>query len=106
MYHVTKHLNSAYSVNHSNSQYDFCVSINIIPKGASRIRISKKNRQHNGQKKKYKRINNDQQNITHKTKDQAINRTYKNKPINLDSDAICHCIYSLILLAQMRSSKY
>ena len=51
-----------------------------IPKGASRIRISKKNKQHNGQKKKYKRINNDQQNITHKTKDQAINRTYKNKP--------------------------
>jgi hypothetical protein len=32
-------------------------------KGAIRIRISKKNRQHNGQKKKYKRTNNDQQNI-------------------------------------------
>ena len=34
--------------------------------------MSKKNRQHNGQKKKYKRTNNDQQNIqkcTHKTKD-------------------------------------
>jgi hypothetical protein len=30
-------------------------------KGAIRIRISKKNRQHNGQKKKYKRTNNDQQ---------------------------------------------
>jgi hypothetical protein len=29
-------------------------------KGAIRIRISKKNRQHNGQKKKYKRKNNDQ----------------------------------------------
>jgi hypothetical protein len=29
-------------------------------KGAIRIRISKKNRQHNGQKKKYKRTNNDQ----------------------------------------------
>ena len=28
-------------------------------KGAIRIRISKKNRQHNGQKKKYKRTNND-----------------------------------------------
>jgi len=27
------------------------------------IRISKKNRQHNGQKKKYKRTNNDLQNI-------------------------------------------
>jgi hypothetical protein len=28
-----------------------------------RIRTSKKNRQHNDQKKKYKRTNNDQQNI-------------------------------------------
>ena len=33
-------------------------------KGVIRIRISKKNRQHNGQKKKYKRTNNDLQNIT------------------------------------------
>jgi hypothetical protein len=32
-------------------------------KGAIRIRISKKNRQHNDQKKKYKRTNNDLQNI-------------------------------------------
>ena len=32
-------------------------------KGEIRIRISKKNRQHNGQKKKYKRTNNDLQNI-------------------------------------------
>jgi hypothetical protein len=32
-------------------------------KGAIRIRISKKSRQHNDQKKKYKRTNNDQQNI-------------------------------------------
>jgi len=32
-------------------------------KGAIRIRISKKNRQHNGQKKKDKRTNNDLQNI-------------------------------------------
>jgi hypothetical protein len=32
-------------------------------KGVIRIRISKKNRQHNGQKKKYKRTNNDLQNI-------------------------------------------
>ena len=38
-------------------------------KGAMiRIRISKKNRQHNGQKKKYKRTNNDQQNIHIKLK--------------------------------------
>ena len=29
-------------------------------KGAMTIRISKKNRQHNGQKKKYKRTNNNQ----------------------------------------------
>jgi len=35
-----------------------------IPKGQSiRIRILKKNRQHNGKKKKYKRRNNDLQNI-------------------------------------------
>jgi len=32
-------------------------------KGAIRIRISKKNRQHTGQQKKYKRTNNDLQNI-------------------------------------------
>jgi hypothetical protein len=32
-------------------------------KGVIRICISKKNRQHNGQKKKYKRTNNDLQNI-------------------------------------------
>jgi hypothetical protein len=37
-------------------------------KGAIRIRISKKNRQHNGQKKKYKRTNNDHQSIHIKLK--------------------------------------
>jgi hypothetical protein len=37
-------------------------------KGAIRIHISKKNRHHNGQKKKYKRTNNDQQNIHIKLK--------------------------------------
>jgi hypothetical protein len=37
-------------------------------KGVSRIRISKKNRQHNDQKKKYKRTSNDQQNIHIKLK--------------------------------------
>ena len=37
-------------------------------KGAIIIRISKKNRQHSGQKKKYKRTNNDQQNIHIKLK--------------------------------------
>jgi len=33
-------------------------------KGAIRNRISKKNRQHNGQKNKYKRTNNDQDRVT------------------------------------------
>ena len=37
-------------------------------KGVIRIRISKKNRQHNGQKKRYKRTNNDLQNIHIKLK--------------------------------------
>ena len=37
-------------------------------KGAIRIRISRKNRQHNGQKKKYKRTNNDLQKIHIKLK--------------------------------------
>ena len=37
-------------------------------KGVIRIRISKKNRQHNGQKKKYKTTNNDLQNIHTKLK--------------------------------------
>jgi len=37
-------------------------------KGVIRIRISKENRQHNGQKKKYKRTNNDLQNIHIKLK--------------------------------------
>ena len=36
-----------------------------------RVRKSKKDRQHNGQKKKDKRTNNDLQNITHKTKDRV-----------------------------------
>ena len=37
-------------------------------KGVIRIRISKKNRQHNDQNKKYKRINKDLQNIHIKLK--------------------------------------
>ena len=36
--------------------------------GVIRIRISKNNRKHNGQKKKYKRTNNDPQNIHIKLK--------------------------------------
>ena len=51
-------------------------------KVAIRICISKKNRQHNGQKKKYKRTNNDQQNILAcKTKDR-VTRTPLNKYTN------------------------
>ena len=38
-------------------------------KGVIRICISKRNRQHNGQKKKYKRTNNDLPTMTQKTKD-------------------------------------
>ena len=38
-------------------------------KGEIRIPKSKKNRQHNGEKKKVKRSNDDLQNTTHKTKD-------------------------------------
>ena len=41
-------------------------------KEAIRIRISKQNRQHNGQRKKNKMTNNDLQNTTQKTKDRAI----------------------------------
>jgi len=46
-------------------------------KGVIRIRISKRNRQHNGQKKKYKRTNNDPQNIHIKTKDRVTRTPLK-----------------------------
>jgi len=46
--------------------FNFCVGEEF--EGVIRIRISKKNRQHNGQKKKYKRRNNDLQNIHIKLK--------------------------------------
>jgi hypothetical protein len=42
-----------------------------------RIHKSKKNRQHNGQKKQTKKTNNDLQNITHKTKDQVTQTPLK-----------------------------
>ena len=42
-----------------------------------RIRISKMNRQHNGQKKKHKRTNNDLQNTTHKTRDRVTRTPLK-----------------------------
>ena len=55
-------------------------AVNIIEefehnKWVIRIRKSKKNRQHNGQKKKYKMTNNDLQNIHIKTKDPVTNLT-------------------------------
>jgi hypothetical protein len=40
-------------------------------KGVIKIRKSKKDRQHNGQKKRNRRTNNDLQNTTHKTKDRV-----------------------------------
>ena len=46
-------------------------------KGVIRIRISKKNGEQNGPKKKYKRTNNDLQNITHKTKDRVTRTPLK-----------------------------
>ena len=48
-----------------------------IRKGVIRIRKSKKDRKHNGQKKKNKRLNNDLQNITHKTKIQVTSTSLK-----------------------------
>jgi hypothetical protein len=45
-----------------------CISIMMSFLTVIRIRISKKNRKHNGQKKKYKRTNNDPQNIHIKLK--------------------------------------
>jgi hypothetical protein len=46
-------------------------------KGVIRIRISKTNRQHNDQKKKYKRTNNDLEKHTHKTKDRVTRTPLK-----------------------------
>ena len=56
--------------------YCECFDIEVFEdtKEVIRIRKSKKNRQHNGQKKKYKKTNNDLQNTTHKTKD-GVTRT-------------------------------
>ena len=53
-------------------------------KGIIKICKSKKNRQHNGQKKKDKMTNNDLQNITQKTKD-WVTRT----PLNTGSELMC-----------------
>jgi hypothetical protein len=49
-------------------------------KGAIIICISKKNRQHNDQNQKYKRTNNDQQNIhNYKTKDRVTRTALKTR---------------------------
>jgi len=55
-----------YFIIFKSSLMSFCLCKEefVDTKGAIRIRISRKNRQHNGQKKKYKRTNNDQQNIS------------------------------------------
>jgi hypothetical protein len=45
--------------------------------GINRIHKSKKDRQHNGQKKKDNRTNNDLQRITHKTKDRVTRTQLK-----------------------------
>jgi hypothetical protein len=45
-------------------------------KGIIRIGISKKNRHHNGQKKRYKRTNNDLRN-THETKDRVCSPKFQ-----------------------------
>ena len=52
-----------------NINYKSCIKEEFEDtKGVIRIQTSKKDRQHNGQKKKYKRKNNDLQNIHIKLK--------------------------------------
>jgi hypothetical protein len=76
-------------VRHSYRQYDnFDIKEFEDTKGAIRIRISKKNRQRNGQKKKYKRTNNDQQNIHIKLKIEYIKGEIRSHTLN---DRKCHC---------------
>jgi len=58
-----------------------------------RICKSKKDRQCNGQKKKYKRTNNDQQNITQKTEDQATGTPLKNPKNRVEA---IYCQFELI----------
>jgi hypothetical protein len=62
--------------------HSICYEIFEDTKGVIRIRKSKKDRQHNGQKKKDKRTNNDLQNTTHKPKDRAT-RTPLKTGVNL-----------------------
>ena len=55
-------------LDHLSSSWNFSGKNLKIPKGVIRIHISKKNKQHNGQKKKDKRTNSDLQNIHIKLK--------------------------------------
>ena len=53
-----------------------------ITKGVIRIRKSEKDKQHNGQKKRDKRTNNDLQNIRHKTTDLTTRTPLKHDHFN------------------------
>ena len=72
---------------YTNSDYPFAILELVMhlkedfedTKEVIRIRISKTNGQHNGQKKKDKRTNNDLQNIHIKTKDQVTRTPLKSR---------------------------
>ena len=61
--HITERTASILNIMHNILKEEF-----EDTKGVMRIRVSKKNRQHNGQKNKYKRTNDDLQNIHIKLK--------------------------------------
>jgi hypothetical protein len=67
------------------------------------IRIRKsKDRQQNGQKKKYKRTNNDLQNTTHKTKDQVTRAPIKTHMFHKALQHVyprVHCMISYIFFS-------
>jgi hypothetical protein len=73
--HVSKQITITIQTNNHLNLIKLLIMVTVLKqeefedtKGAIIIRISKKNRQHSGQKKKYKRTNNDQQNIHIKLK--------------------------------------
>jgi hypothetical protein len=71
LYKITKSAKVTYnkeSVISGGQQSHRCQEEFENTKGVIRIRISKKNRQHNGQQKKYKSTNNDPQNMHIKLK--------------------------------------
>ena len=64
-----------------------CSVILLLPlyiKGVNRIHISKKNRQHNGQKKKFQKDKQRSTKHTHKTKDRV-----KRTPLNTGGELLC-----------------